>query len=153
MGAGMTMPAGPSALAVPTESPLPRDLRAAMLRGIRGRCPRCGEERLFGRYLKPVAACGSCGQDWTLHQADDFPPYISIFLTGHLLAPVIIVLSSSEALPMWAKMLACTSLAAALMFALLQPAKGAIIAMQWWMGMHGFRLAGRDEAGAEAGTG
>jgi uncharacterized protein (DUF983 family) len=30
-------------------------------------------------------------------------------------------------------------LAMILMIALLQPAKGAIIALQWWFGMHGFQ--------------
>jgi hypothetical protein len=35
-----------------------------------------------------------------------------------------------------------------MLFALLQPAKGAIIALQWWIGMHGFQPAGRDEVAA-----
>ena len=49
---------------------------------------------------------------------------------------------------MGAKIALAMVLAGALMLALLQPAKGAIIALQWWMGMHGFRPAGRDEAPA-----
>lgn len=125
---------------------LPRKLGEAVLRGIRGRCPRCGQTALFARYLKPAAACSSCAQDWTLHRADDFPPYISIILTGHILAPVIIVVAGSEALPLWAQMGICLAIGAALLVALLQPAKGAVIALQWWMGMHGFDPAGRDEA-------
>ena len=38
------------------------------------------------------------------------------------------------------------ALAAALMLAFLQPAKGATIALQWWIGMHGFAPGGREEA-------
>jgi uncharacterized protein (DUF983 family) len=35
---------------------------------------------------------------------------------------------------------------AALMVGMLQPAKGAIIGMQWWFGMHGFRKERRADA-------
>ncbi|WP_405053458.1 DUF983 domain-containing protein [Sphingopyxis sp. BE235] len=44
-----------------------------MLRGARGRCPRCNEAKLFHRFLKPVLICSACAQDWTHQQADDFP--------------------------------------------------------------------------------
>ena len=39
---------------------LPQTLRTALLRGIRGRCPRCGEAKLFGKFLKPIAICPRC---------------------------------------------------------------------------------------------
>ena len=32
-----------------------RDLATAVKRGIRCRCPNCGEGRLFRKFLKPVA--------------------------------------------------------------------------------------------------
>ena len=38
------------------------------------------------------------------------------------------------------------SLALILIAALLQPAKGAIIALQWWMGLHGFEKPVRPAA-------
>ncbi len=125
---------------------LPVSVWAAMKRGAAGHCPRCGGAGMFARFLKPTASCPACGQDWTLHQADDFPPYVSIFLTGHIMAPVIIALAFVTLLPVWGKMLLVAAVAAALMLALLQPAKGAIIAAQWWMGMSDFRPAGRVEA-------
>ena len=131
---------------------LPVKLSGAVLRGIKGQCPRCGQTALFAKYLKPVAQCSVCDQDWTLHQADDFPPYISIILTGHLIAPVLILIGGSAALAMGVKIALAMVLAGALMLALLQPAKGAVIALQWWTGMHGFRPAGRDEAAPTATT-
>lgn len=127
-------------------SRLPASLSQALLRGARGHCPRCDARGLFPRYLKPEPACTACGQDWTLHQADDFPPYVSIIVTGHIMAPVFIELGSHPDLPLWAMMLIAVTVAGVLMMGLLQPAKGAIIALQWWMGMHGFVTAGRDEA-------
>lgn len=112
---------------------------AAIMRGLLGRCARCGEARLFMRFLKPIPHCPHCGQDWTHQQADDFPAYVSIFVTGHLMAPLIIALTRSSDLSVTALMAIILPLAVVLMISLLQPAKGAIIALQWWFGMHGFR--------------
>ena len=127
---------------------LPRSFGGALRRGISGKCPRCGGTHLFRKLLKPVDRCRMCGQNWSIHSADDFPPYIAILLTGHLMAPVIIVLGQSEALPLWAMMLIVLTLAAALIAAILQPAKGGVIALQWWLGLQGFAgHAGKVEAG------
>lgn len=118
---------------------LPTSGRVAILRGLQGRCPRCGEARLFGRFLKPIARCPHCTQDLTHQQADDFPAYLSILVAGHLLAPLIIALTRDAGLSIAALMAIIIPLAIVLLIALLQPAKGAVIALQWWFGMHGFR--------------
>ena len=125
---------------------LPQNLSAALLRGIRGRCPRCGEAKLFRKFLKPIAVCPRCHQDWSHHRADDMPPYISILITGHVLVPVIIYFGAVSEMSMWQALAICLVLASVLMIALLQPAKGAVIALQWWHGMHGFVPAGKAEA-------
>jgi uncharacterized protein (DUF983 family) len=125
---------------------LPRSLREAVIRGISGRCPRCGETRLFGKFLKPIAICPHCHQDWTHQRADDMPPYISILITGHVLAPVIIYLGAFSDISMGAAMAICLVLAGVMMISLLQPAKGGTIALQWWHGMHGFAPSGKEEA-------
>lgn len=117
---------------------LPASGPAAILRGLRGRCPRCNEARLFLRFLKPMPRCPQCGQDWTHHQADDFPAYVSILVTGHLMAPLIIALIRNTELSIPALAAIILPLAVILMIGLLQPAKGGIIALQWWFGMHGF---------------
>lgn len=118
---------------------LPATGWASILRGLRGRCPRCGEARLFARFLKPIPFCPHCGQDWTHQQADDFPAYVSILVTGHLMAPLIIGLTRDTNLSVAGLTSIVVPLALFLMLGMLQPAKGAIIALQWWFGMHGFR--------------
>jgi uncharacterized protein (DUF983 family) len=117
---------------------LPSSGWESILRGARSRCPRCNEAKLFTRFLKVVATCPHCRQDWTHQQADDFPAYVSILLTGHVMAPIMIALIQHTTLPLAALAAIIGLSMLALMIGFLQPAKGAIIALQWWFGMHGF---------------
>ena len=125
------LPIGPTAH-------LPASVWQAIWRGVRSRCPRCGDAHLFARFLKPMPFCPACAQNWTHQRADDFPAYISMLVTGHLLAPLIIWLELAFAPPVAVLAAIVVSLAMIMMLALLQPAKGAVIAVQWWSGMHGF---------------
>jgi uncharacterized protein (DUF983 family) len=124
--------------------------QAALSRGALGHCPRCGDAPLFRRWLKPVDRCAACGQDWSIQRADDFPAYIAILVTGHLLAPVIIWLSLSLALGPLAMISILIPLALVMMLGMLQPAKGAVIAAQWWHGLNGFTRERISESAPEA---
>ncbi len=115
-----------------------RPLGIALRRGLSSRCPSCGQTRLFRRFLKPVDRCNACGQSWAEHQADDFPAYLVIILLGHLLLPLMIEVNSAFAIPMGAQAFLWPGLALVLALAMIQPAKGAVIALQWARRMHGF---------------
>ena len=54
----------------PGEHHLPKTAFQAALRGIRGRCPRCGVGRLFPRLLKPAKGAIIAMQWWM--GLDDF---------------------------------------------------------------------------------
>lgn len=126
---------------------LPATFRDAALRGLKCQCPRCGGAPLFRRWLKPVDSCAACGQDWTHQKADDFPAYIAILLTGHLMGFLMIPLVTEFDLSVPALIAILMTGSSALMLAMLQPVKGAVIAAQWWHGLHGFvkeRLAGSE---------
>ena len=124
---------------------LPANIWQAILRGALGRCPRCGEGKLFRKWLKPVDDCSACQLDISGQRADDLPAYIGIFVTGHLLAPVIITLVTGFALSAFALLAIIIPLAVIMLIGLLQPSKGAVIGLQWWNGMHGFRKERRPE--------
>lgn len=117
---------------------LPAGFWQALTRGALGKCPRCGGGRLFRQWLKPRDRCPVCTLDLTPQRADDFPAYIAMLVTGHLMAPLIIALSLDFDLRPVAMMAILVPLALALMLGMLQPAKGGVIATQWWFGMHGF---------------
>ena len=54
------------------------------------------------------------------------------------MAPLIISLSVDYSLEPLAMALISVPLAMAMMLGILQPAKGGVIATQWWFGLHGF---------------
>jgi uncharacterized protein (DUF983 family) len=63
----------------------------AMTRGLRGRCPACGDAKLFWRYLKVQPRCPACDHDLARYPADDGPAYFTILIVGHLLvAPLLL---------------------------------------------------------------
>jgi uncharacterized protein (DUF983 family) len=45
----------------PARSPAAPWRRTCLARGWRGRCPQCGEGRIFERYAKPSRGCAACG--------------------------------------------------------------------------------------------
>lgn len=120
------------------EIDLPENVAAALLRGIRGQCPRCNNASLFRKWLKPVERCAACNQDWSLQQADDFPAYIGIFVVGHILAPVVITMIGTLGLSAWLTLAILLPVAIIMLIAMLQPTKGAVIAFLWWRGIGAF---------------
>lgn len=115
-----------------------RDTAQAMWRGFRGRCPHCGEGRLFGRFLKVVDQCEVCGEEMKHHRADDLPAYLVVLIVGHIMvggflsAEMMFRLTTWQHLAIWAPLTVVMSLA------LLQPVKGAVVGLQWALYMHGF---------------
>ncbi|MBA4013099.1 MAG: hypothetical protein C0481_14630 [Phenylobacterium sp.] len=72
----------------------------SMLRGLKGRCPACGEGKLFSRYLKVQPTCSHCELNLAKYPADDGPAYFTILIVGHLVvAPLLIFPVIWEASP------------------------------------------------------
>lgn len=116
----------------------PRPLFQAMARGFVGRCPHCGKGRLFRAFLKPVANCAVCGEDYTHQRADDAPPYFTMVIVGHLLVPVMLAIQFTTNLTVMQHLMIWLPVIGISTVALLQPVKGAIVALQWALRMHGF---------------
>src|SRR6476619_202954 len=115
-----------------------RDLWSAMKRGFRGRCPRCGEGKLFHAFLKVGNNCAACGLDFTPHRADDLPAYLVMVIVGHIVVPLALSIETNFAPPMWAQLAAYLPLTLVLSLALLLPVKGAVVVLQSALRMHRF---------------
>ena len=113
-------------------------------RGFLGRCPACGRGRLFRSFLKVADSCGVCGTEFHHHRADDFPPYIVMFIVGHVVGYGIYASETGTAdIPIWAHLAIWPALTLILSLALLQPIKGAVVGLQYGLRMHGFAEAVR----------
>jgi uncharacterized protein (DUF983 family) len=126
---------------VMVHSEQPVSLSKALWRGFTMRCPNCGRGNLFGRYLKVAPECPVCGEDFSHQRADDFPAYLVIVVIGHLVVPAMLVVEEVYAPPVWLQYLIWLPFIAFGALALLQPTKGAVVALQWQLGMHGFERA------------
>jgi uncharacterized protein (DUF983 family) len=107
------------------------------------RCPNCGRGHLFGRFLKVADHCETCGEDFTPQRADDFPAYLVIIVVGHIVVPALLAVEIAYAPPIWLQLLIWLPVTLFSSLALLQPTKGAIVALQWQTGMHGFEESRR----------
>lgn len=115
-----------------------RDVWQALKRGFRGRCPRCGEGKLFRAFLKVDDACSVCGQDFTPHRADDLPAYLVIVIVGHIVVPLALMIETNYSPPVELQLAIFLPLTFIASLLLLQPVKGAVVGIQWALRMHGF---------------
>lgn len=104
-------------------------LKTAILRGIRNRCPICGEGKVFQGYLRVVPECENCGAPLGTLRADDAPPYFTIFLVGHLFIPPVLMIERHYSPPIWIQMSVWVPLFAIATTLLLRPVKGATVGL------------------------
>ncbi|PZN00827.1 MAG: hypothetical protein DIU76_12025 [Bacillota bacterium] len=113
----------------------------ALLNGFRGRCPACGNGRMFRAFLKVNDSCPSCGEELHHHQADDAPAYFDIAIVGHVVVPMALAVETAFAPAYWIHLALWLPVTLGLSLGLLQPIKGAIVGWQWANRMHGFEAA------------
>ncbi|WP_092696045.1 DUF983 domain-containing protein [Tranquillimonas rosea] len=115
-----------------------RELRPAVLRGWRRRCPNCGAGPMLKGYLAVRDHCAVCGEELHHHRADDGPAYLTILIVGHLMAPVMLwYFTTFRPSPMVLASLFSVGCVALSLY-LLPRLKGAMIGFQWARRMHGF---------------
>lgn len=125
----------------------------ALRRGLYGRCPVCGEGRMFRAFLKVADTCPHCSEELHHPRADDFPAYLVIVIVGHILVPIVLAVETEIAPAVWISMTLWPLVALTMALGLLQPIKGAVVAIQWYGGMHGFEESKEARALAAAAKG
>jgi uncharacterized protein (DUF983 family) len=117
----------------------PRDKIQAVWRGFLGRCPNCGKGHMFRAYLKVNDRCPVCHEELYHQRADDAPPYVTMFIVAHV---VVALLLSVEAVwvdaPFWLEAVIFSIVTVLLSLVILPRVKGALVALQWSLRMHGF---------------
>ena len=94
-------------------------------------------------FLTVREKCDVCGTECYHHRADDGPAWATILITGHLLAPLMLIVFVAFRPEGWMMALGFSAVFVALSLYLLPRIKGAFVGLQWAKRMHGFgRQAG-----------
>ena len=124
----------PNRMPKPVAWPVPA-FGTAIMRGLKGRCPACGETKLFRGYLTVVDVCANCAAPLGSARADDAPPYFTILIVAHIVITGMVLvehLYAPSELVQAAIWLPVTTL---LCLGLLRPIKGATVGVMLKNGM------------------
>jgi len=114
-------------------------------RGLRGRCPRCGEGRLFQGFLSLRPACERCGLDFSFADAGDGPAVFVILIGGFIVVFAALMTEIFFQPPYWLHAALWLPLILAVTLAPLRMIKGLLIALQYHHKAAEGRLEYRDD--------
>jgi uncharacterized protein (DUF983 family) len=119
----------------------------AITRGVKRLCPCCGQSKAFSGYLRSVDECSTCATALGKIRADDFPPYLTILLVGHIIVPLLLMVEQTYNWSFQLHMLVWPSATLALALILLPLLKGGVLGLMWSLGMSGREVQGREAPG------
>jgi len=99
--------------------------------GLRGRCPRCGQGRLFAGFLKVAPGCRVCGLDFGFADSADGPAVFVILIVGFIVAGAALVVEVAYSPPIWVHIILWGPLVLILCVGMLRPLKGVLVAVQY----------------------
>ncbi len=109
---------------------IPR-LGQTIWRGIAGRCPACGEGKLFSGFLNLKNECDVCGASFDFADAGDGPAIFVMLITGFLIVGAALYVEVFYQPPYWLHAILWLPLGIVLPLAMLRPLKGLLVALQY----------------------
>ncbi|HWK95579.1 MAG TPA: DUF983 domain-containing protein [Pseudolabrys sp.] len=103
----------------------------AIKRGLMGRCPRCGEGKMFDGFLALRPACDKCGLDYGFADAGDGPAVFVILIGGALVVMAALITEVVYQPPYWLHAALWLPLILLLTLLPLRLIKGLLIALQF----------------------
>lgn len=102
------------------------------LAGLTGKCPRCGEGRMFSGLLTVADSCNVCGLDFSFAEAGDGPAVLVMTLAGFIVCGLALYVEVAFQPPYWFHALIFLPVSALVCIGMLRPAKGLLIAQQYF---------------------
>ena len=99
--------------------------------GLAGRCPRCGEGKLFDGYLKLKPRCAACGLDFAFADSADGPAVFIMLIAGFFVLGLALYVEIAYTPPIWLHLLLWLPLALVTCLGLLRPMMGLAVALQY----------------------
>ena len=115
------------------------DATASVVNGLRRRCPRCGQGKLFEGILQVAPACNVCGLTFTGHDAGDATAVPALLIVGGILVGILLWTEFTYEPAIWIQFAVLGPLGVVLTLLILPPLKGMAIGLQ-----HAFRSIEED---------
>ena len=96
-----------------------------------------GQSRLYAGFLKLTPECPHCHQELGNIRADDFPPYLTIVIVGHIIVPLILLTERHYSPPVSVHLMLWLPLTLLMSLWLLPRVKGMIVALMLHLGLRG----------------
>ena len=99
--------------------------------GLVGRCPRCGQGKMFSGFLDVAPKCGACGLSYSFADAGDGPAVFVTLIGGFLVMGAALWTQLKYEPPVWVHLLVFLPLTLVVCVGLLRPLKGILVALQY----------------------
>ena len=99
--------------------------------GLRCRCPRCGEGRLFAGLLSIRPRCSACGLDYAAVDSGDGPAVFVIMIAGFIVVGLALFVEVKYEPPYWVHAVLWIPTILVISLGLLRPFKATLIALQY----------------------
>ena len=99
--------------------------------GLAGRCPRCGQGRLFNGFIAVAPSCQVCGQDFAFADSGYGPAIFVMLLAGFLIVGLALLVEVAYEPPYWLYLVVFLPLTLIVCLGMLRPLKGVLIALQY----------------------
>ncbi|BEV12145.1 DUF983 domain-containing protein [Asticcacaulis sp. DW145] len=108
----------------------PDSREVSFLAAARGRCPVCGQGKLYKGFLKIAPECSQCHTDFQTADTGDGPVVFVILIVGFIVCFGFMITALSHDWPLWLHMIIWLPLALVLSLGLMPPLKGLMVASQ-----------------------
>ena len=99
--------------------------------GLVGRCPRCGQGKMFKGFLDVAPECKACGLNLAFADSGDGPAVFVSLIGGFLVLGAALWTELEYQPPMWVHLTIFLPLTLIVCLGLLRPFKGILIALQY----------------------
>ena len=76
-------------------------LSQSIARGLRCKCPRCGDGKLFAGYIRLRPGCEACGLDYAFIDSGDGPSVFIILIAGFIVVAAALIVEVKYQPPFW----------------------------------------------------
>jgi len=105
--------------------------RGGLMAGLRGRCPRCGEGKLFSGFIALAPSCEACGLDYAFADSADGPAIFIMLIAGFIVVGAALLTDAYYEPPLLLLAAIFLPLMAVVSLGMIRPFKGILIASQF----------------------